>query len=299
MTTLSVIMPNFNHAHYLPQSLEAILGQSFKDFEVIFIDDASSDNSIEIIQNYQKRYPQIKIIRQEINAGPVVAMNVGINAARGEFIALCAVDDEILPGFFEESISLLKQYPQASLCTSNFCSFKEDQSHILLQSWYEGLNEPCFLSPPELFQAIRKHNFWIPSNASIIRRSCLEETGIFKDEIKALCDWFLCLVMAFRRGICYIPKALTTFRFTATSYSVSSKQSKIYDALIELLESAEFSDVRSLFLQSGIFFQLDKAIFPYLLQKSGYRRYVPRIFMQKVRQKIYKNKYKKILLREP
>lgn len=287
MTKLSVIMPNYNHAHFLEEALGAILNQSLDSIELLFIDDASTDNSVELVKKYQEKYPQIKLFAQKSNQGPVAAMNVGLREATGTYIALCAADDKVLPGFFEESVAMLERYPQAGLCTTNFCYFLEGEDRLYYKK--SKIEESCFLDPQSLFKAIRKYNFWIPGNATILRRELMLEAGLFKEEIKSLCDWFLCLVVAIRHGACYIPKPLTSFRMVPNSYSLKSNQSKFYESLFHLFDTSEYQDVQDFFLKSGIFFQLDKEIFPYLLKKRGCRRYIPRIFMQKLRQKLNRN----------
>src|SRR5687768_4683791 len=115
---VSVVMPNYNHGRYLARSLPAVLGQSLPPLEVIIIDDASTDNSADIIQDFARRYPLIRFHRQDRNQGVVAAMNLGLNLARGQYIYYAAADDEALPGLFEKSLTLLSRYPDASLSCS-------------------------------------------------------------------------------------------------------------------------------------------------------------------------------------
>ena len=79
---LSVILPNFNHSHHLPGALEAIFSQSFLPDEVLIIYDASTDKSIPLIKEWQQRYPQIKLLQNETNQGPVPTINRGIQEAQ-------------------------------------------------------------------------------------------------------------------------------------------------------------------------------------------------------------------------
>lgn len=286
---LSVVMPNFNHEHYLPVAIESILNQSFGSLELLIVDDASLDNSVEIIQNYQKIAPCIRLLRHKTNQGPVAAMNTALKQACGEFIALTAADDQIWPGFFEETISFLKQFPQAGLCTTEFCVFQENTPP--LATYNPGLAHPCYLSPQELVTAIKKWNFWIPGNATILRRRAMVSAGHFQHSLGPLCDWFLCLVIGFRKGVCYLPKPLTAFRQTMHSYSRRHSQSNWYDGFMNLLDSEQYRDVKNAFIESGILFQLDREIFAYLLKYPKYWKIIPQIFRQKLRQKRDKHRY--------
>src|ERR1044071_8971404 len=98
---LSVLMPNFNHGRFLPEALDAILGQSYQPFEVIVIDDASTDNSVEILERFAARHSCIRLVRNEQNMGVMHNVNHLLNLASGDYLLFAAADDVILPGFFE------------------------------------------------------------------------------------------------------------------------------------------------------------------------------------------------------
>ena len=89
---ISVIMPVYNAQKYLEESLNSILCQTFDDFELIIIDDGSTDNSYEICERYKEKDERIIVIHQ-INQGPSVARNIGIKKAIGKYIVFCDSDD--------------------------------------------------------------------------------------------------------------------------------------------------------------------------------------------------------------
>ena len=86
MLDISVVIPNYNHANYISQALDAIIQQ--KPSEIIVVDDASTDNSVEILLKYQKKYPVLKIFQRPNNNGPIEAFNYGLKHASKQFIAL-------------------------------------------------------------------------------------------------------------------------------------------------------------------------------------------------------------------
>src|SRR5579871_3702368 len=116
--TLSVVMINYNHGRYLPVSLGAILQQSLPATEIVFVDDCSTDNSMEVIEDFARRHPTIRVHRNEKNLGVVGACNRGLSLARGQYIYFAAADDEVLPGLFEKSLNLVAKHPEAALCCS-------------------------------------------------------------------------------------------------------------------------------------------------------------------------------------
>ena len=99
--TLSVILPNYNHARYLSEAIEAIASQSHAADEFLILDDASTDNSLEIIEKFQKRYSQIRVLRHEQNRGVLEANRRLFEEARGDYVFAAAADDIFQQGHVE------------------------------------------------------------------------------------------------------------------------------------------------------------------------------------------------------
>jgi glycosyltransferase involved in cell wall biosynthesis len=112
--TISVLMPVYNTEKYLNEAIDSILGQSFSDFELIIIDDASTDNSINIINSYQDE--RIIFIQKEKNTGYTDSLNMGIQMAKGKYIARMDSDDISLPLRFEKQVVFLENNPEVILC---------------------------------------------------------------------------------------------------------------------------------------------------------------------------------------
>src|SRR5579872_4420041 len=106
---VSVIIPNYNHAKFLVQRIESVLNQTFTDFEIILMDDKSTDNSLEIIERY-RHYPKLsKIILNETNSGSTFKQwNKGIREAKGEYIWIAESDDYADEKFLENLVSIIE-----------------------------------------------------------------------------------------------------------------------------------------------------------------------------------------------
>lgn len=115
---VSLIIPVYNVEHYLPKCLESIAAQTLKGFEVILVDDGSTDRSLEILRAFARRFPDTHVIHQE-NGGVSNARNIGIQAARGEFIAFMDSDDYYQPQFLEDMYNACV----ANGCDISYCSF--------------------------------------------------------------------------------------------------------------------------------------------------------------------------------
>ncbi|HNY25105.1 MAG TPA: glycosyltransferase family 2 protein [Alphaproteobacteria bacterium] len=117
---ISVIMPVYRVEKYLARTLDCILGQTYKNLEIICIEDGSPDNSIEILRKYQKKYKNIIVFSQK-NAGAGAARNVGIKMANGDYIHFMDSDDLIDPDFYEVMLSA-SEYAKADMSASGFLS---------------------------------------------------------------------------------------------------------------------------------------------------------------------------------
>ena len=105
---ISVIMPIYNAYDYLRPALDSVLDQSFRDFELICVDDGSTDKSLAVIKEYQKADSRIRIIT-ETNAGPAKARNFGLKRARGEYVAFLDADDFFEPDLLEKLWGIAKR----------------------------------------------------------------------------------------------------------------------------------------------------------------------------------------------
>src|SRR5262245_47253467 len=128
--SLSVVMPNFNHAKWLPRALHALLEQNAPPDEIIIVDDASTDNSISVIEKLASKHASIRLLRHETNLGAVAAMTTGFATAQGEFVLFSAADDFILPGLLQRAIAALREYPEAALFSAGAVAL-DPESKIL------------------------------------------------------------------------------------------------------------------------------------------------------------------------
>ncbi|MDR7496584.1 MAG: glycosyltransferase family 2 protein, partial [Armatimonadota bacterium] len=104
--TVSVIIPTYNRAHMVPRAIHSVLAQTFADFELLVVDDASTDGTEEIVRGIAD--PRLRYIWRPANGGVSAAQNTGLAAARGEFISILHSDDEYLPVKLEVQVPLLR-----------------------------------------------------------------------------------------------------------------------------------------------------------------------------------------------
>lgn len=106
---VSIITPNYNGVNYLGQAIESVINQTWADWEMIIIDDCSTDQSVSLIEHYRMKEPRIKLLFSQKNAGPANARNIGIYHARGQYIAFLDSDDIWLPQKLEKQIDFMRK----------------------------------------------------------------------------------------------------------------------------------------------------------------------------------------------
>lgn len=111
---VTVLMPVYNTAAYLKQAIDSILAQTFTDFEFLIIDDASTDGSVDIIKAYAD--PRIQLIQKPENTGYTNSLNMGLNLAKGEYIARMDSDDISLPNRFARQVAFMDAHPEVGVC---------------------------------------------------------------------------------------------------------------------------------------------------------------------------------------
>jgi glycosyltransferase involved in cell wall biosynthesis len=253
--SLSVIIPNYNHAGYIGECLDALLQQSQLPLEVLVVDDGSTDNSVAVIEAYGRQNKTIRLLMHEKNRGFFHAVESGLAQALGEYVYVHSADDRVLPGFLEQSLKLLAEYPRAGLCCSDPASFADAQSPLRVAplGWSDA---PCYLPPDQLAETIRGQA--VAGHTSIVRLSALRDAGGYRCELKWHSDWFAMLVVAFRHGICYVPEALAAIRVRSDSYSAAGRrnwvqQREVLCRLLHLISTPEYRDVAPYFARGSVF----------------------------------------------
>jgi hypothetical protein len=234
--TLSVVMANYNHSRFLPEALDAILGQSFQPCEIILVDDASTDDSVRIIEDYARRFPIIRLIRNEVNQGHILSDNNAIVLAKGDYVHATAADDVILPGFYEKSMDLLAKYPQAGLCTSLMRSIDENGRDMGMFPVPIVATKPVYFPPDQVEVLLRQQEPWFTAVTMICNRKYMMEAGNFALKLRNYSDSVLSQVLSLKYGACFIPEVLGSWRRLEKGYANTSNAS--LETQIDILENA-------------------------------------------------------------
>ncbi len=299
LPTLTVVVPNFNHARYLPECLQAMLDQSVPPLEIIVIDDASTDDSVAVIEGFAKVHPTIRLIRNERNQGVLHGMNRTLELARGDFLYFGAADDKVLPGMFEKSLRILAEHPTAGLCCA-VGEWWDPEAGTVWRSGEKFTNHPCHVAPEPLVKLIRSNQLRFAGHTVIFRKAALAGAGRFILELKWHTDWFAMCVVAFRHGICFVPEALAVMRVHHTTYSAAgmrnqAAQRDVLRHILELLGRTEYQDVIGYFRRSGVLALFEWRMLKLLLSQPAFRRLITPVYLGKVGWRVFKTAIRSLL----
>ena len=190
----SVVIPAYNSEDTVGETLDSVLAQTMSDFELIVVDDGSSDGTPGRIAIAAESDPRVRLITQE-NGGTAAARNAGIAAARAPFVSFLDDDDLWLPGYLERSCSALLRFPDAGFAFSNAWLYDQDRSEIRRRTSFEHYPDiPDHLDPEELLRRLIEINFVLSSTTC--RATVLAETGGFATEVSGTDDWDLWMRIA-------------------------------------------------------------------------------------------------------
>lgn len=168
---VSVVMPTYNRKTYLREAIKSILDQTFKDFELIIVDDGSSDGSLEIIQEFQKQDPRIILIQNDKPGGISKATNMGIRKSRGKYIAKMDSDDISLPERLAKQVKFMGEHKDIAACGSWVETIGEIEGSL-----WQYPTDPNEIRCTMLFCGA------IANPTNIIRRSVFFDLGFWYDE---------------------------------------------------------------------------------------------------------------------
>lgn len=217
---LTIIVSSYNCAKFLPNTLNSIFAQTWIPKHVIVIDDASPDNSNQIVREYQKRYSNITLICNDGNKGVNPTVNRGFNTADTKYVMSLAADDWILPTFVEESLTLLNRYPDAGMCsTGSFIAIEDSNQITQPASMPIPLKTAGYLSPTQAWKKLFKLDSWYMGNSVIMNREMLLQLGGYNNELYSFADNFLYRQLSLKHGCCFIPTPLSVWRIRGHGYS--------------------------------------------------------------------------------
>jgi len=210
---VSVIIPCYNQAHFLGEAIESVLAQSYPHFEVIVVDDGSTDATAEVAA----RYSGVHVIRQD-NQGQAVARNSGAYQSRGSYLIFLDADDRLLPHALEAGLEHMNAHPECAFVFGRCNHIAADGSPLPTR----GI-ESCPATEHYYVELLHAHFIATPALV-MYRRAVFESVGGFdtSSSARGAEDWDLNLRIARKLPICYHDKVIAQYRLHNTSTSRNS-----------------------------------------------------------------------------
>jgi len=210
--SLSVVLPNYNHAKFIGRALMALLSQERAPDEIIVIDDGSNDDSVAVIERMAATAPAIRLFRNDANIGVIATLQRGLREAHGTYVYFAASDDWVFPGFFDLALRRLDANPGLGL----FCG-----EAMLVDG---GNNRPFAVRPAvrprmssgrvdaaAVSKLLRSSDNWILTGSAVFRRDCIAWAGGLDARLASSADGLLARKIALRYGIYFEPKIVATW----------------------------------------------------------------------------------------
>lgn len=219
---VSVILPAYNASNYIREAIESILNQTYNNFELIIINDGSTDNTVQIIGTYKDS--RIKLINNGENKGLIYSLNRGVELASGEYIARMDADDISLPHRFEKQIEVMNQNSEIAVCGTYI-------------NYFGGSNGRFSRCQPKLQDEEIKKSLLIRSAFAhptvMMRATILKKNGLKYDEKFRSCeDYKLWIDMATYGSFINIPIPLLKYRVSNSQISTQHRNEQLNNTLI-------------------------------------------------------------------
>lgn len=238
---LTVFIPNYNHARFLPESVGSACRQAAGSVEVVVADNASDDDSLAVLEELQKRF-SFKILRHRKNLGALQAHNLFLETTSATHVLLLAADDKLLPGSLERIRMLLQKYPEAGFCLWNLLELGPGgQTRVLSYrhpSGREHLTGPQFLRDFAGQPLIGQAAFSV---------SHLKAMGGIPESLRWHADHYVCHALGIRHGMIFCPEPLGVFRRLPASMGSGMEgpeQGEVLQEFVRLLSQPENHDLQ-------------------------------------------------------
>jgi len=216
---VSVVIPTYNYAHFLCNAVDSVLAQTYRNIEIIVVDDGSSDNTSEIAKGYGARINYI----YQANRGLSAARNAGIRVAGGEFIAFLDADDMWMPDKIMKQVQVLKDHGAVGAVGSNLYQVDENLRDLAV---VKNKN----YAPEKFSRELLFFNIVGGGGSSILlRKECFRVAGLFDEELRAAEDWDMWLRISKKFSIRNIDEPLVKIRLGSYSMSHMGNAQKMLD----------------------------------------------------------------------
>jgi len=212
---VSVIVPVYNRAAAVRAAAASVLGQTYRDFELILVDDGSTDDSGRVIDELTAEDPSLVRCYHQENAGAAAARNRGIELSQGEYICFLDSDDEWLPEKLAIQVEFMDEHPAVALSYA-WAYVVDEQGSVV--------GRLCARAGRRAYRKLFYLNPIAPTSGTMVRRRVLDDVGVFDTSLRTRQDWDLWFRIARRYPVREIGRFLVRYRTSETGISADAEQ---------------------------------------------------------------------------
>jgi glycosyltransferase involved in cell wall biosynthesis len=254
--SFTAILSNHNHQEYLERIWSLLIGQTRKFDEILIVDDASTDSSVDLLRKITSAHSNVRLIELKKNVGVNEAVNIALREASSEYVYIFSADDEYSLEIIEQCENILQASGSLSMISGNAGAFSvsEGWSREFMLPIVGG--SPVSWNGEKVIQLARDYAFTFFGGANMMKKSFILEVGGMREKLRWHADWFLYLVLALRyEPIAAVPKFFVKMRVSDSQYSAARfnwrRESLVFEALLDLL-CGEFSDLYPAFKKGAL-----------------------------------------------
>ncbi len=201
-TNVSIVIPTYNCANLLERAIKSVLAQTYENWELIVVDDGSTDETENLVVSFQRIEPRIKYIRQNNSGAPARPRNTGIRNSLGEYIAFLDHDDEWLPDKLKKQVTLLETSPEVAFVSCDVIVLSSERGEFISSPGYKGEN---------FLKKMLEKNLILTASSVVVRKKVFNEIGLFDETLRFADDWDMWVRIASRYKFDYINEPLVRY----------------------------------------------------------------------------------------
>jgi glycosyltransferase involved in cell wall biosynthesis len=220
MTSVSAVVPNYNHGHLLPEAIGTLVAQTRPYDEIIVVDDGSTDDSVAMIEALASRHARLRLVRHAANRGAIAAMNTGLEAAVGSYVHFAAADDRFRPGLVARTLAILQRHRDAAFACGE-AALTQSATGVRLgpRPAVRPSFRAAYFSPAATGDLLARIDNFVVTATTLFRRQPLVDCGGFDARLGSFADGFMARRLALTHGFCFTPAVLAEWRVDDSGYS--------------------------------------------------------------------------------
>jgi len=234
---ISVVIPTYNCAKFLPGAISSVIEQTYKIIEIIVVDDCSHDDTEQVVKRFPMGIYNIKYIKHDENKGISATRNTGIATAKGEFIAFLDADDIWAPHKLEYQYKIFKENPQLGLVFTGYKLI--DLNKRIMREYLP----PRFKNQNDFIKNLLIRNVVNPTSSVLIKKECIEKVGLFDTSLKVAEDWDMWIRIAHKYKFGTVESPCVTYREHSQNISRDVRKMILYSTEVIFKNLSLFADI--------------------------------------------------------